>query len=74
MVWRFHYEKHRKYRRNHKSNYWPGLAEYVAGDRWESEIFRVYRTNPLLTAAVGFCPLYTLFGVKTNKNEIKKGM
>ena len=25
---------------------------------------------PLLTSAIGFCPLYSIFGIKTCKNKI----
>jgi hypothetical protein len=37
-----------------------GLAAIILG---------IFAVIFLLTSIVGFCPLYTLFGIKTTKNE-----
>lgn len=41
---------------------WTGMVTGTLG-----EIFKYLGFVPLVTGAVGFCPLYTLFKFRTNK-------
>lgn len=46
---------------------WLGFGGVVAGTL--GLIFKILGFVPLITGLAGWCPLYALFGVRTNKAE-----